>query len=154
MEEGGGIGENEIWSKLSTSGMFLFVSSHSRNLRDRTSEELRGTSIMALMRGESKVEFGRVMERARTGRRVVFRHEVMTRRGVFMMAQTTLYPGDAGEGEKPTFLVAQTRLIGKPPRTPAKKGTNTNSGEQSQTREGNNQIPGTAPDPTDRKRHV
>lgn len=144
VEEGGGIGENEIWSKLSTSGMFLFVSSHSRNLLDRTSEELRGTSIMALMRGDSKVEFGRVMERARTGRRVGFRHEVMTRRGVFMMAQTTLYPGDAGENQKPTFLVAQTRLIGKPPRTPAKKnsGTAPNSGDQSQ------QQPSGQPDPT------
>jgi PAS domain S-box-containing protein len=111
IEASGGIGESEIWTKLSTSGMFLFVSSNVRTLLDRSPEDLVGTSIQALMRAESKVEFGRSLERARTGKRVTHKHEVLNKRGLVLQAQTTLYPGDAAEGQKPTFLVAQTRLL-------------------------------------------
>lgn len=39
------------------------------------------------------------------------KHEVQNRRGQVLQAQTVLYPGDAGEGQKPTFVLAQTRLI-------------------------------------------
>jgi PAS domain S-box-containing protein len=111
IENAGGIGESELWTKLSTSGMFLFVSSNVRTLLDRQPDDLVGTSIQALMRVESKVEFGRCLERARTGKRVTYKHEVMNKRGQALQAQTTLYPGDATEGSKPTFLVAQTRLL-------------------------------------------
>nr|DAZ85339.1 TPA_exp: white collar-1 [Monilinia laxa] len=105
-----GFGETELFSKLSTSGMFLFVSSHVRSLLDRMPEDLIGTSIQALMRSESKVEFGRALEKARTGRIVSYRHELFNKRGVVLQAETTLYPGDATEGQKPTFIVAQTRF--------------------------------------------
>ncbi|KAI9643528.1 hypothetical protein NHQ30_008147 [Ciborinia camelliae] len=105
-----GLGETELFSKLSTSGMFLFVSSHVRSLLDRMPEDLVGTSIQALMRQDSKVEFGRALEKARTGKIVSYGHEIFNKRGIVLQAETTLYPGDASEGQKPTFLVAQTRL--------------------------------------------
>lgn len=107
----GGIGEGELWTKMSTSGMFLFVSSNAKNLLDRQPEELFGTSAQALMRAESKLEFGRMLELARTGLRATFKHDVHNKRGQTLHAQTTIYPGDATEGQKPTFLVAQTRLL-------------------------------------------
>ena len=107
----GGIGESELWTKMSTSGMFLFVSSNVRILLDRQPDELVGSSAQALMRPESKIEFGRMLERARTGLRSTFKHEVHNKRGQTLHAQTTIYPGDADEGQKPTFLVAQTRLL-------------------------------------------
>ncbi|KAI9882654.1 MAG: hypothetical protein M1823_005601 [Watsoniomyces obsoletus] len=107
----GGIGDSELWSKMSTSGMFLFVSSNSKSLLDRPPDELVGTSIQALMRRDSKLEFGRQLELARTGKRARVKHEMQNRRGQVLQAHTTLYPGDAVEGQKPTFLVAQTRLI-------------------------------------------
>ncbi|MCJ1477056.1 blue light receptor [Lambiella insularis] len=107
----GGIGESELWTKMSTSGMFLFVSSNAKNLLDRLSEELVGTSAQALMRTESKLEFGRMLERARTGLRANFKHDVHNKRGQTLHAQTTIYPGDAEEGQKPTFLVAQIRIL-------------------------------------------
>lgn len=111
IDAAGGIGENEMWTKLSTSGMFLFVSSNVRILLDRSPEELVGTSMQTLMRSESRVEFGRTLEKARTGKRVSYKHEILNKRGLVLQAQTTLYPGDATEGQKPTFLVAQTRLL-------------------------------------------
>ena len=110
--DGGGIGDSELWTKMSTSGMFLFVSSNSRALLDRSPVELMGTSIQAMMRSDSKKEFGRVLELARTGKKAIpFKHEMQNRRGQVLQAQTTIYPGDAEEGSKPTFLVAQTRFV-------------------------------------------
>ena len=105
------IGDSELWTKMSTSGMFLFVSSHARSLLDRQPEELRGTSAQALMRVESKNEFNRKLELARSGVKSTFKHDIQNKRGQTLHAQTTLYPGDASEGQKPTFLVAQTKLL-------------------------------------------
>lgn len=107
----GGIGEGELWTKMSTSGMFLFVSSNVKSLLDRLPDELVGTSAQALMRAESRLEFGRTLEVARTGIRATFKHDVLNKRGQTLHAQTTIYPGDAMEGQKPTFLVAQTKLL-------------------------------------------
>lgn len=107
----GGVGENELWTKMSTSGMFLYVSSNVRQLLDRQPDELVGVSIQSLMRAESKTEFGRILEHARTGSKASVKHEMINRRGQVLSAFTTLYPGDASEGLKPTFIVAQTRLI-------------------------------------------
>lgn len=123
IEAAGGIGEAEFWTKLSTSGMLLFVSSNVRLLLDRQPDELIGTSIQALMRPESKVEFGRSLEKARTGKQITYKHEIINKRGQGLQAQTTIYPGDASEGQKPTFLVGQTRLL----KTSSRSGTLTTS---------------------------
>jgi len=107
----GGVGEHELWTKISTSGLFLFVSSNVRQLLDRQPEELVGVSIQTLMRSDSKQDFGRILEHARTGNKASVKHEVINRRGQVLQAFTTLYPGDATMGLKPTFIIAQTRLI-------------------------------------------
>ncbi|KAI0018160.1 hypothetical protein F4780DRAFT_781594 [Xylariomycetidae sp. FL0641] len=111
LEANGGIGDSELWTKLSTSGMFLFVSANVRSLLDLQPEALVGTSIQDLMRKESRPEFGRTIERARRGRIVTCKHEVQNRRGQVLQAHTIMYPGDASEGQKPTFLLAQTKLL-------------------------------------------
>lgn len=111
LEANGGIGDSEIWTKLSTSGMFLFVSSNVRSLLDLLPENLQGTSIQDLMRKESRPEFGRSIEKARRGRIVTCKHEVQNKRGQVLQALTVLYPGDATEGSKPSFLLAQTKLL-------------------------------------------
>jgi len=107
----GGIGENEMWTKLSTSGMFLHVSSNSKLLLDREAEDLFGTSVQALMRPDSKNELGKALEVARMGKRTTVRHEIQNKRGQFLQALTTLFPGDGSEYQRPTFLIAQTRLL-------------------------------------------
>ncbi|KAI1803552.1 PAS domain-containing protein [Daldinia bambusicola] len=111
LELNGGIGDSELWTKLSTSGMFLFVSANVRSLLDLQPENLVGTSIQELMRKESRAEFGRSIEKARRGRIVTCKHEVQNRRGQVLQAHTIMYPGDACKGQKPTFLLAQTKLV-------------------------------------------
>lgn len=111
VRESGGVGDNELWTKMSTSGMFLFVSSNVRQLLDKPPEDLVGTSIQSLMRPDSKVNFGRILELARAGRKGEVKHEMINKRGQVLQAFTTVYPGDATEGHKPTFVVGQTRLL-------------------------------------------
>jgi PAS domain S-box-containing protein len=111
VKSAGGIGENELWSKMSTTGMFLFVSSPVRFLLDRQPDELMGTNIQALMRHDSKQEFNRILMVVLTGKAMAVRHEMTNRRGQVLQAHSCLYPGDATEGQKPTFIIAQTRLI-------------------------------------------
>ncbi|KAL9625091.1 MAG: hypothetical protein Q9160_000820 [Pyrenula sp. 1 TL-2023] len=106
----GGIGDSELWTKMSTSGMFLFISSNVRALLDRMPDELIGTGAQSLMRKDSQAEFGRALDLARCGRTSTFNHDMQNKRGQTLQAQTTLYPGDAEEGSKPTFVVAQTRF--------------------------------------------
>ncbi|GKT39886.1 white collar 1 protein [Colletotrichum spaethianum] len=111
LEAHGGIGDSELWTKISVSGMFLFVSSNIRSLLDLQPDSLIGTSMQELMRRESRAEFGRAIEKARRGKIVTCKHEVHNRRGQVLQAQTILYPGDAADGQKPTFLLAQTKLL-------------------------------------------
>ncbi|TID13956.1 white collar [Venturia nashicola] len=108
---GGGIGDNEMWAKMSTTGMFLYISSTVRSLLDRQPEDLIGTNIQSLMRQDSKEEFGRILRVALTGQNTSVRHEITNKRGQVLQAFTWIYPGDATEGHKPTFLLAQIRLI-------------------------------------------
>ncbi|KAK0250534.1 hypothetical protein LTS09_014381 [Friedmanniomyces endolithicus] len=134
----GGIGENELWSKMSTSGMFLFVSSNVRSLLDRQPEDLVGVSIQSLMRSDSKTEFARILEHARTGKKASVKHEMINRRGQVHSTYTTLYPGDATEGQKPTFIVAQTRFVkyarqGQPTRPSMYPKTERDSNDSVQT---------------------
>lgn len=107
----GGICESELWTKMSTSGMFLFVPTNVRSMLDRQPEELVGTSIQTFMRNDSKAEFGRALEIARTGKKASAKHEMINKRGQVLQAYSTVYPGDATEGQKPTFVIAQTRLL-------------------------------------------
>src|SRR5271155_1945116 len=102
----GTISDSELWTKMSTSGMFLFVSSNVRYMLDRLPEDLVGTSMQALMRPGSRTELGRVLELARAGEQSTFQHDLQNRRGQVLQAQTTIYPGDAQKGTKPTFLLA------------------------------------------------
>ncbi|KAF8458244.1 PAS domain-containing protein [Kalaharituber pfeilii] len=111
LEFSNGIQDNEVWTKLSTSGMFLFVSSNIKALLDHDSEEMIGTSIQSLMRAESKSDIGKALETARSGKRCIVRHEIQNKRGQFLQCSTHLFPGDGNANQKPTFLVGQTRLL-------------------------------------------
>ncbi|RYP80218.1 hypothetical protein DL769_002576 [Monosporascus sp. CRB-8-3] len=141
LEANGGIGDSELWTKLSTSGMFLFVSANVRSLLDLQPENLVGTSIQDLMRKESRPEFGRSIEKARRGKIVTCKHEVQNRRGQVLQAHTTLYPGDASsEGQKPTFLLAQTKLLKASSRAGLTSGTSPLSTRQGSIGNTSNEV--------------
>ncbi|KAK5653527.1 hypothetical protein OQA88_8786 [Cercophora sp. LCS_1] len=111
LEANGGLGDLELWSKVSTSGMFLFVSVSAQKLLEWDKASLIGTSMQDLMRKESRIEFGRTIEKARKGQIVTCKHELYHKRGTTLQASTTFYPGDTPTGTKPSFLIAQTKIF-------------------------------------------
>lgn len=111
LEFSNGIQDNEVWTKLSTSGMFLFVSSNIKALLDHNGEEMIGTSLQSLMRAESKQDVSKALDFARNGKSCMVKHELQNKRGQFMQCSTLLFPGDGHANGKPTFLVGQTRLL-------------------------------------------
>jgi len=154
LEANGGIGDSEIWTKVSTSGMFLYVASNVRSLLDLMPENLEGTSMQDLMRKETRPEFGRTIEKARKGKIVSCKHEIQNKRGQVLQAYTTFYPGDAVEGQKPSFLLAQTKLLKASsraiaPATASARASGVSAGNTAQTDPTSTHL-GTAPGATGR----
>ncbi|KAK2795000.1 blue light receptor [Onygenales sp. PD_12] len=109
--ENGGINEGEIWAKISTSGILLFVSSSARAFLDRRSEDLVGERIQNLLNDGSHIEFENALGVAQSGKRASCKHELLHRRGHLLQVQSTIYPGQSDGGSKPMFLILQIRLL-------------------------------------------
>lgn len=114
----GGLAENDLWAKLSISGIILFMSSKARPVLGRVSDDLVGKGIQDLIPADAREDAKQALEVARTGQQTSFSHKIRHKKGHMLQAQTTLYPGDTKEGEKPSFLVAQLRFPKSPQTTP------------------------------------
>lgn len=110
LELDGGIGDNEIWAKISTSGILLFVSSNIRSLLDLQANQFVGTSIQDLVPKESRPDFGRSLETARRGAVTSGRYEITNRQGQVLQTNIVLYPGNSFPTKKPLFLLARIHL--------------------------------------------
>lgn len=108
----GGVNENELWSKVSISGMLLYVSANVQQILGHQAGDLIGVSFQSLIHAQQKKEFDRTLrQHARTGNTKSVEHELIGCKGQRLSALTTLYTGGASDGMKPTFIVAKTRLI-------------------------------------------
>ncbi|KAL5334177.1 PAS domain-containing protein [Aspergillus crustosus] len=111
--EHGGLAENDLWAKLSLSGIILYMSSKARAVLGRASDDLMGKCIQDIIVTDHSQEsgIGQALESCRNGQQATFVHKVRHRKGHIFPAQTTLYPGDIAKGAiKPCFLVAQLRF--------------------------------------------
>ncbi|KAL4995691.1 PAS domain-containing protein [Aspergillus recurvatus] len=112
--ERGRLAENDIWAKLSLSGIILFMSSKSRAVLGRSSNDLMGKRIQdILVSDDSHPEPGvqQALEISRNNRQATLTHEIRHRKGHIFSAQITLYPGDMINGDsKPAFLIAHLRF--------------------------------------------
>ncbi|KAL3470813.1 PAS domain-containing protein [Aspergillus californicus] len=112
--ECGGLAENDLWAKLSLSGIILYISSKARAVLGRSHTDLIGKGIQDIIVSDhSQQDRGiqQALETSRSGQQTTLTHKIRHRKGHIFPAQTTLYPGDTVEGEsKPTFLVAQLRF--------------------------------------------
>ncbi|KAI9040481.1 GATA transcription factor LreA [Aspergillus affinis] len=109
----GELAENDLWAKLSNSGIILFMSSKARAVLGRMPDTLVGKGIQDLI--DARGEAQRALGLSRNGQKATFAHKIRHRKGHMLPVHTTLYPGDTQEGMKPSFLVAQITF----PRPPA-----------------------------------
>lgn len=132
------LAENDVWAKISLSGVILFVTTKVKPVLGRSPDELIGKGLQEIMKPEAgdTVIITQALEAAcgRQGASMAtvtgsheetdeppsFKHQMWHKKGHTISALTTLYTGDAQEGIKPTFLVAHIRFArSSPPSTRA-----------------------------------
>ncbi|OOQ86905.1 GATA transcription factor LreA [Penicillium brasilianum] len=115
------LAENDIWAKVSLSGVILFVTSKVKPVLGRSPDDLIGKSMHELMEPDNEPNSisdaldaaangqGQEDGNNKTGELPSFRHQMRHKKGHLLSAHTTLYSGDTHNG-RPSFLVAQIRF--------------------------------------------
>lgn len=116
LEANGGLSDGDIWSKISISGIFLFISTNAEVLLGLKPEQWEGTRIQDLVPSESRDDLERCMTEAAKGQSSTYEHTIRSQlgQGRMVRAQTSFYCGEVLNGSKPTFLLAQTKVLTKP----------------------------------------
>lgn len=121
------LAENDVWAKVSLSGVILFITTKVKPVLGRTPDDLIGKGMQELMEPESggPATITKALEAAARGQGAglatpstvkpkeeapSFKHQMRHKKGHVLSAHTTIYTGDDREGSKPTFLVAQIRF--------------------------------------------
>ncbi|KAJ6178371.1 hypothetical protein N7519_008832 [Penicillium mononematosum] len=122
------LAENDIWAKVSLSGVILFITTKVKPVLGRSPDDLIGKGLQEFMQPETggTATITQALEAAsggqgpgmatvfgsgkETGEPPSFKHQMWHRKGHALSAHTTLYTGDAAKGTKPSFLVAQIRF--------------------------------------------
>ncbi|KAI2786712.1 White collar 1 protein [Penicillium oxalicum] len=115
------LSENDIWAKVSLSGVILFVTSKVKPVLGRSPDDLIGKSMHELMDLDGDPNAitealelaasgqGRDDGTKKSGEPPSFRHQMRHKKGHMLSAHTTLYSGDS-HNVRPSFLVAQIRF--------------------------------------------
>ncbi|KAJ5154109.1 uncharacterized protein N7500_009548 [Penicillium coprophilum] len=105
------LAENDVWAKISLSGVILFVTSKVKPVLGRSPDDLIGKGIQEIMEPETggTATITQALEVACRGQGAGMA-TMWHKKGHALLAHTTLYTGDAEKGIKPTFLVAQIRF--------------------------------------------
>ncbi|CAG8025008.1 unnamed protein product [Penicillium olsonii] len=121
------LAENDVWAKVSLSGVILFITTKVKPVLGRTPDDLIGKGMHEIMEPESggPATITRALEAACRGQGAglattsteksheeapSFKHQMRHKKGHVLSAHTTIYTGDARDGSKPTFLVVQIRF--------------------------------------------
>jgi pre-rRNA-processing protein SRD1 len=122
------LAENDIWVKISLSGVILFITTKVKPVLGRSPDDLIGKGLQEIMEPESGglATITQALDAAARGQGAgmttiagnnkdleelpSFRHQMRHKKGHVLSAHTTIYTGDARKGIKPSFLVAQIRF--------------------------------------------
>ncbi|KAJ5210314.1 PAS fold-3 [Penicillium cf. griseofulvum] len=121
------LAENDVWAKISLSGVILFITTKVKPVLGRSPDDLIGKGLQEIMEPETggTATIAQALEAACRGQGAgmatvtggketdeppSFKHQMWHKKGHAILAHTTLYTGDTGQGIKPTFLVAQIRF--------------------------------------------
>lgn len=132
------LAENDVWAKVSLSGVVLFVTTKVKPVLGRPPDDLIGKSLHELMEpGTEASHINEALEKAISApsdgeednqKPPTFLCQMLHKKGHALSAHTTLYAGDIPNGTRPTFLVAQIRFArSSPPTAVAKLAANDES---------------------------
>ncbi|KAJ5726446.1 uncharacterized protein N7483_007803 [Penicillium malachiteum] len=122
------LADNDVWAKISLSGVILFVTSKVKPVLGRVPDDLVGKGLREIMEpedgpkaittaletaasgGSSSTDQEDDIEDSSSKEPPSFRHQMRHKKGHMLSAHTTLYAGDSVNGFRPSFLVAQIRF--------------------------------------------
>lgn len=120
------LAENDVWAKVSLSGVILFITSKVKPVLGRPPDDLIGKGLQEIMEPESGPDaIKQALEAAARGTSgtdepSTFRHKMRHKKGHILSAHTTVYAGDSRSDTRPSFLVAQIQFArSRPPSTTA-----------------------------------
>ncbi|KAG2198302.1 hypothetical protein INT47_003015 [Mucor saturninus] len=107
-----GMEDHEFWGKLSADGLLLYVSWTCANILGSPPQDIIGSSLYQLMRSNRTTDLTRALAEVKEGKIVYLRHALLNNAGIEVMVATTFYPdGKASDGETPSFVLMQTKVI-------------------------------------------
>ncbi|KAJ5110775.1 White collar 1 protein [Penicillium argentinense] len=124
------LAENDVWAKVSLSGVILFITTKSKPVLGRPPDDLVGKALYEIMEPEGGPNvISDALEAAanRPGPESddnkpyeppSFRHTMRHKKGHTLSAHTTLYSGDTPQRSRPSFLVVQIRFARAFPPSP------------------------------------
>jgi pre-rRNA-processing protein SRD1 len=130
------LAENDVWAKVSLSGVILFMTTKSKPVLGRPPDDFIGKGLHELMEPEGGPNaISDALEAAANGtghenddennsgsdknlEPPSFRHHMRHKKGHSLSAHTTIYSGDSSRTVRPTFLVIQIRFARAFPPSP------------------------------------
>nr|CAG8443794.1 483_t:CDS:10 [Entrophospora candida] len=109
--------EQDVWSKLSLDGLYLYVSSTCQNVLGLMPEEIVGNSLYNYVRSDRTTDITRSLNHAKNGLSNGLKHHMQKKNGQFIEVISYFYPGDYSTsnnntvGSRPTFIICQTGEI-------------------------------------------
>ncbi|KAJ5965963.1 White collar 1 protein [Penicillium waksmanii] len=130
------LAENDVWAKVSLSGVILFMTTKSKPVLGRPPDDFIGKGLHELMEpegGPNAISDALEAAAKETGNEndgkkndgsdknlelPSFRHQMRHKKGHSLSAHTTIYSGDSNQKVRPTFLVIQIRFARAFPPSP------------------------------------
>ncbi|KAL1922296.1 uncharacterized protein VTP21DRAFT_9835 [Calcarisporiella thermophila] len=112
LQAAGGMVLNELWSKLTLEGLWMFTSSSSSQLLGFTPSELIGMSLYQLVRADQATKLTRALNRASKGITEPIQHYIQTKKGQYIEVESVFYPGQVDANGNVLFLLSQIKEVG------------------------------------------
>lgn len=130
------LADNDVWAKVSLSGVILFMTTKSKPVLGRPPDDFVGKGLHEIMEPEGGPNaISDALEAAANGpgdersennnnnsNSIIeppsFRHQMRHKKGHSLSAHTTIYSGDTQHKVRPTFLVVQIRFARASPPSP------------------------------------
>jgi len=131
LNNAGGLGEKEFWSKISPAGMLLYNTPSIKNVVGHDSERIQGTSLYELTDRKERAQLSKALTDAAGGKSSRLRHKLRNAKGQMVDVITNFYPNSqplipkkAVAGVVYPSIIAQTNEYASEMRRRATMGVN------------------------------
>jgi PAS domain S-box-containing protein len=108
------LGDEDVWFKITTSGLVLAVFSTSRNTLGISSENVAGTTFQNLIQEtQSRKLFEDMLNDTKDGHQVPRSFQLQEAESQSTSVETTIFSGDMSPSGKPCFLLVRCRMPGE-----------------------------------------